>query len=369
MKLLDVYKTSVLRLKLRWKGKIFMSVARARKALRGEKTDCIPLFEMPAHRGFLLKLTGIDPYERTEEAVAEAVRRLDVDLLMGNMPTQVKPDGPGREHLYVDVHLEGTRWRHQGSTRPDIFAYDPAVDRTDAAARPEEKCRRDFQAAIDRDRVLVGETALPMGALFTTCIHYAAEDLRWEDFLVACLLEEERVSALLDRFQAVSAKLMRAWAATDIEVFLAHDDIAMNKGTVLSPDWLRQRLIPRYRELFHPLQERGIPVLFMTDGNFLAVAKDLNEIGADGFFLDTPHISLEDLAAVCGPDKIYFTGPAPSTMTVGTPGAVREEVRRLADIGRELPRFFFHMPGGFPLNTPVENIVTYFEACREYGKR
>ena len=38
-----------------------MSIERARKAIRGEKTDRIPLFHMPGHREFLKKLVGRDP--------------------------------------------------------------------------------------------------------------------------------------------------------------------------------------------------------------------------------------------------------------------------------------------------------------------
>jgi len=54
-----------------------MSVERARKALRREKTGCIPLFDVPGHPGFLKKLTGIDPYTRTIDAVVAAIRALD----------------------------------------------------------------------------------------------------------------------------------------------------------------------------------------------------------------------------------------------------------------------------------------------------
>ncbi|MCX7001734.1 MAG: hypothetical protein NTV22_00500 [bacterium] len=49
-----------------------MSDARAHKALRGAPTDCLPLFDQPGHPGFLKKLTGIDPFENTEQAVAKA---------------------------------------------------------------------------------------------------------------------------------------------------------------------------------------------------------------------------------------------------------------------------------------------------------
>jgi uroporphyrinogen decarboxylase len=143
----------------------------------------------------------------------------------------------------------------------------------------------------------------------------------------------------------------------------------MNIGLVMHPDWLRKHLIPRYRQIFQPIKAKGVPILFMTDGNFLEVAADLKNAGADGFFLDTPCMHLESLVERCGRDLIYYTGPSPATLEIGSPHDVQEAVRRLAEIGRELPRFFFHMPGGWTHTMPVENVQCYYESCREYGQR
>ena len=43
--------------------------------------------------------------------------------------------------------------------------------------------------------------------------------------------------------------------------------------------------------------------------------------------------------------------------------------QRVAEIGRGLLRFFFHMPGGFTHTMPLENVIAFYEACREYGRR
>lgn len=349
-----------------------MSVERARKALAGKNTDYIPIFDLPNHREYLKQEIGVDPYDSTEEAVVRAVRKLDIDMLMCSVPEQSKRED-NKTNLYG---LDPTQWRHHGSTVTDIFSYNPLRDRmaekffgARAPSLSEVECIEGFQADLDRNRRLVGDTALTVGYIFTTCIHYAAEDLDWEEFLISCLTEEEKVSKLLDKFQAASDKLMRSWAATNLEVMLCHDDIAISKGTTLNAAWIRKHLIPRYKELFKPIKDKGVPLLFMTDGNFTAVARDLVEAGADGFFLDTPCIGLEKLVSVCGPDLIYFTGPSPAVMTIGSPDDVKTEVKRIADFAHSLPRFFFHLPGGYAHNMPVENVKTFYEACRKYGKR
>ena len=346
-----------------------MSVQRARRALRGEATDCIPLFDTPSHRLFLKHLTGIDPFDKgpkaAERAVVAAIKKLDIDMLMCDIPEQitVRDDDP---NLFG---LGTTAWRNATSTRSDLFGYDPSRDRPWDSSMSAAEFKRDRTALFERLHRLVGDTALVHGFYFTTCIHYAAEDLNWEDFFIACLCEEERVAALLDRFQAASEKVMRVWADIGPEVMLAHDDIATAHGTSLSPAWLRKHILPRYRAILAPFKEKNIPVMFMTDGNFLDVARDLVEAGARGFFLDRPCMDLAPLVDKCGPDLIYFTGPAPGTMTVGTPADVRREIRELAELGRCLPRFFFHMPGGFTQNMPLENVGAFYDACRSYGRR
>jgi len=343
-----------------------MSDARARKALRGAPTDCIPLLDQPGHPGFLKKLTGIDPFENTEQAIAKAVALLDIDLLAGSVAhqTQATADAP---HLYG---LHTTAWRHAGSPRADIVSYDPARDRPgDPAGMDEQTCRAFLQARLDRDRRLVGQTVLPIGFTYTTCIQYAAEDLHWPDFLMATVTGDKHIPALLDRCEAASAKIYRAYAATDVEVLFTHDDIAMTTGLIYSPAWLREQLLPRYRRLFALLKARQIPILFSTDGRFVDVAQDLVAAGADGFFLDTPCVTLEEIVQLCGKSLVYFTGPAPATMRCGTPARIREEIRRMAEIARDLPRFFFHLVGGWTHDTPIANVQAFYEACRKWGAR
>jgi hypothetical protein len=349
-----------------------MSVERAMKAIHGEQTDYIPIYDVPNHRGFLLHATGTDPLERTEEAVVKAVKLLDIDMLMCDIPEQTAIKA-GDANVYG---LNAIKWRHTDYPYYDIHTYDPGTDRARessfgmrAPSLSEEECVRGFREGLERNRRLAGGSALCTGYTFTTCLHYAAEDLNWEEFLMACVTDQELTTRLLDRFQAASQKLTRAWAAQDIPLMLCHDDIAVTTGTLLSAEWMCANLIPRYREIFLPLKSKGIPVLFMTDGNFLPIVRDLVEAGADGFFLDTPCVTLEDLVPVCGLDLIYVTGPSPAVMTLGTPDDVRSAVQDMAETAKGLPRFFFHMPGGYAHNMPTENVIAYYKACREYGRR
>lgn len=339
-----------------------MSAERARKALRGELTDRIPLYETPTHPDFLNKLTGINPFTHTVDAVLTAIQKLDIDMT-NLLPPQTDATADDT-NLYNIYHV--AEWRRAGEFDDDIWSYDPIVSRHLPSV---EAMTAETQQQIDRDRALLGDGTLLVGLTFTTCMHYAAEELDWETFFMACVGEEERIDDLLDRFEAASLRITQSYANTDIEVMFTHDDIAMNTGLLLSPRWMREHIIPRYQRVLKPFKDKGIPILFATDGNFLEIAPDIVAAGADGFFLDTPCVLLEQIVEQCGPDLAYYTGPAPALMETGTARDVRDEMRRMADIARDLPRFFWHMPGGMTYTMPTENVRAFYEGALEFGQR
>ncbi len=333
-----------------------MSVERARKALRGERTDRIPLFDVPCHPGFVKYYTGIDPAVDCRGAVVAAMRKLDIDMGMGWVPPSMGGEVGG--------------WRHADSSSRDILGYDPFARQDIAGMSPQDAYQQAMKEYTD-DMEMYGDFALPIGRTFTTLIHYAAEDLDWEEFMMACLTDEGQVDEMLDCCLKCSQKNIAAWLKTPIEVMLTHDDIAMGTGMIQGPDWMRKHIISRYPQLFEPIKASGRVHLYMTDGNFSAVAADLAALNVDGFFLDAPGVDLEWLVSVAGKDKVYFTGPSPTLLATGSPADVRNEVKRLADIARhDLPRFFFQGLAGFMVpGINTENVAAYYEACLTYGQR
>lgn len=340
-----------------------MSIERARKRIKGKQVDRIPLFEKPAHRGFLLDFVGIDPSGETERSISEAIKKLDIDIIAFDIPPNQNIDLTD-PNLY---DLSPTGWRNAESTSSDIWGFNPLLHSASAFEASQGNVKW-FKSILERNMRLTGGTAMPIGFTFTTCIHYASENLDTEEFLISCISEPEKMSALLDSFESASMPVMEYWAKAKPELMICHDDIASSHGLTLGAEWTRKNLIPRYKRLLKPFIDSDIPVLFMTDGNFLEIAEDIANIGVSGFFLDNPCVTLEEIVPLCGMDMIYYTGPAPALMQNASSEDVAKEVHHIANIAKDLPRFFFHMPGGFPHNMPKENVEAYFDACLKYGK-
>lgn len=336
-----------------------MSVQKARALLRRQHYDGNVLYDLPDHRQFLKYLTGKDCFDDMENTVSEAIRRLDVDMLVVAVPYTPKD----KRALESDSNLFGsdvTHWRNSETTSPDIAGHDPLATRQYLSISETELAKL-FIDQDARNRVYAGGTALTHGYYFDTCIHYAAMDLDYEKFLCFCMEEPEKLGELLDRYEAASVRALAAWNRCNPEMMFCHDDIANAKSMTFSPAFCREHLMPRYKRLFAPLKASGAPLLFVTDGNFADVARDLIDAGVDGFFVDRPPVDFARLVRLCGEDKIYFTGPTPEIMTNGTPSDVVDEMKMLTEISQSVPGYMFHLGSGWTKNMPVENVKAFYK--------
>ena len=342
-----------------------MSQQRARAALRGEKTDYIPIMTMPAHKEYLAQYIGIDPVADLQAALTKAVRDIDLDILAFSLPGAIAED-EDESNLFG---LGGIDWRNEESGIDDIFNHDPSSYRNWQDVTVDDWIGR-HTAHLASLRQVAGEHAITTGSFFTTCFHYAAEDLNYEEFLINCMLEEEQLVPFFDRCEAQSSKVLQAWAKTPgLEMMVCHDDIANSRSLAINAPWLRRNIIPRYQRLFAPFQGLDAPLIFMSDGNYLDVAREIKDAGAKGFFIDPPCMTLADMVTECGKDMIYITGPTPDVVTNGTVNDVEDEIRMLCEQGKDLPRLLFIMPGDFAHNMPAANVDAFFKACRKHGKR
>ncbi len=104
---------------------------------------------------------------------------------------------------------------------------------------------------------------------------------------------------VLESFFNLTLANLKAWAKTDIKVFISHDDMVWTKGAIFKPEWYRKYIFPRYQKLWRPLKEADIKVLFCSDGNFTEFIDDVAAAGADGFIFE-PLTDLQYVASKYG---------------------------------------------------------------------
>ncbi len=107
-------------------------------------------------------------------------------------------------------------------------------------------------------------------------------------------------------------------------------DIAAKNATIFSPASLRRLLFPRLAQVIAAFQQKGIRVLFHSDGNLWKVMDDLVAIGIDGLHPVEVNAGM-DLVELRSryPDLLLIGGIDCSTLLpFASPEEVAVEVRR-----------------------------------------
>jgi uroporphyrinogen decarboxylase len=196
-----------------------------------------------------------------------------------------------------------------------------------------------------------------------------------EQMLSDLVLNPELVKALLEKLLELNIQGTRKFldiAGSYIQVLRAADDLATQRGPLMSPKAFRTLLKPYYKRYFDFVKSRtDAKIFYHSCGNVTAFIDDLAEIGVD--VLNPVQVSaLGDTAALKARfgDRISFWGSIDTQHVLpnGTPEEVEAEVRqRIRDLG----------PGGglvvasvhnFQPDVPTANIVAMAEATRKWGR-
>jgi uroporphyrinogen decarboxylase len=188
-----------------------------------------------------------------------------------------------------------------------------------------------------------------------------------EDLLLDMLATPGVARWLFERAAALQQFAAEQFARAGVDIVIIGDDVAGQQGMLMKLATWREFLKPHLAATVRAVKRAGArtAVLYHSDGNVEAIIPDLVEIGVD--ILNPVQPECMDPAAIKRQfgDRLSFWGTVgvQRTMSLGTPGEVRAEVRaRIRDVA---------CGGGLILapahvlapETPWENIVTFFEAA------
>lgn len=324
------------------------------------------------------KLTGRDPLEHRNclNAVYQDLGRLlDVDLNWGGgLPVasdEVHDWSDGQRikrnrHGYPVVQWGVFHVTAQEDGRH--FLHIPLPEDLDAALQFDplqyfqktvEDYEEEFNRAYEHMLESCGDVVYPVPHHYTTCFHWPLAIFGFE-LLCEAGMEEEDFHCLMERFSEVSRRITTAWSRVEgLEGFILHDDLTMTSGPIFNPDWYRRHVFPFYKEIFRPLKEKNIPIIFTSDGDCSMFMDDVFSAGADGFNFEYL-VNLETVASN-HPDKILIGNLNNATIANGPTQKIEKEVRRCIEIGRDVPGFVVNVGGGLTHQIPVENLNFYLE--------
>ncbi|GAB4445754.1 MAG: hypothetical protein Kow00120_15850 [Anaerolineae bacterium] len=210
-----------------------------------------------------------------------------------------------------------------------------------------------------------------LGELWITIFETAWAMRGMTELLTDFVLNPGLAAALLDRITEIRRWQARTLAAADIDVLCLGDDIATQRGMLMSPALWRDWLKPRLASIIAAARavKPDLIIFYHSDGDCRAVVPDLIEIGVTVLNPVQPECMDPVALKKAYGDRLAFWGTVgtQTTMPFGTPDTIRQVVReRVRTVGAG---------GGLLLapthilqpDVPWENVLAFVDAVREDG--
>ena len=190
-----------------------------------------------------------------------------------------------------------------------------------------------------------------------------------ENLLADMLTDEEMAEACLERMCQIKCQMAKRCAEVGFDVIVFGDDVATQRGMMMSRELWRKWLKPRLSRVIQSAREVNPKVLcyYHSDGDVREIIEDLIEIGVD--ILNPVQPECMDPIAVKEQYglQVSFWGTigTQTTMPFGTPEEVRNKTLEMKEkVGKG---------GGLVLapthllepEVPWENIEAFVRACKE----
>lgn len=202
-------------------------------------------------------------------------------------------------------------------------------------------------------------------------------DLRGtENFLTDLIDHPDFAQTLLDRITNLLTGLldaaMRAGGRWFDMIELPGDDYAGNSGLILSPAMFRRFIKPCLRRMIDTIRSHKpeIKIMLHSDGAISRLIPDFIELGVDVLhpLEPLPANDLPQIKQQFGDQITFLGGIDISHAMPGSQQDVIEEVKlRLRQLG-EGGGYILAPANHLQADIPPENVVTLFQAARDYGK-
>lgn len=204
------------------------------------------------------------------------------------------------------------------------------------------------------------------GGYYKTIVSGAIQAFGW-DMLLEAAADPVKMEPVFDSFFRRTKFHMDAWAQTDVEAIIQHDDFVWTAGPFMRPEIYRSVIIPRYAELWKPLKRAGKKVLFCSDGDFRMFAADIVAAGADGLIFE-PVMEFGEMVEKFG-DTTVLVGSAVDCrdLTFGTWETVQATIDRSLALARRCRGVILATGNHLPANIPaamLERYRAYLQANR-----
>lgn len=195
-----------------------------------------------------------------------------------------------------------------------------------------------------------------------------------EKFLLDLYTQEQYIEPLLDRIMDYSTKCALKMLDIGIDMIWVGDDFGTQSNLMISPELWQQYFKPRYERLFSTLKQKqpSLKIAYHSCGAVEPLIEEYIQIGLD--FLNplqpaATGMELSSLSRKYGHKLGFFGGvDVQNILPNGSADEVRAEVRRCINAVGDLSRYIIAPAHNIQPDTPVENILAFFDEAKNYRK-
>lgn len=226
-------------------------------------------------------------------------------------------------------------------------------------SRSLEDIIKNYAYSYNRLQEPLKEVTLIAGEVYLTLFTFFLVHLGHRFTLLLLMRNPELFEEAAEKYVPLVRMHVEAWTKVGIKVFVAHDDIAMRNGPMISPKVFEEHVAQFYPHIWEPLVANGIKILFVSDGKYLPLMDILIKAGVSGFKINwdarLTRREMKWLIEKYGDRYVLSFGPRYEVMRHGSAKDAEDEAKWLAELVRDVKGFFISNVVGNP-----ENVVAFW---------
>jgi uroporphyrinogen decarboxylase len=218
-------------------------------------------------------------------------------------------------------------WIHQ--------SHGPIQSRTDFERYPWPKAEEMGHAAVETASSMLPEGMKIAAFLFGGVFEHSAQLMGLESFSYALADQPELIEALCQRVgELATAAASQLVAIENVEMILLADDLGFHGGTLVSPNVIRQHVVPHYKRISEIIHEAGKLLVFHSCGNMYRLMDELiDEIGIDAkHSYEDKILPVEEAYRRWGDRVAILGGVDMDLLARGTEEQVRARTREILEV-------------------------------------
>ncbi len=266
------------------------SYERVQKTLRCEETDRVPIFDTIRCDAVAEHFSGMKLGAKASPDDEKVLVKAFDKFVDASKSFIMLPTDPGVK-MVNGTEMEFSRWT-SWRTKKQEYDYDIISQKAREIIKNYEEqfknAKENAQRSWDNYKALSAKfnnttffhCIPPTGAGLYNCYN-KLDGLDYFSYLLAD--DEELALEMIDKAVKCSYAFLDALPVDYAPIAaLDSEDIAFKSGTIFSHDFLRSHLFPSLKKIVEKLNNRGVPVLFHSDGDLRMVLDDIVECGFTG---------------------------------------------------------------------------------------